>query len=248
MQGLLRQMPITGVTFLIGTLALCGIFPLSGFWSKDEILALAFEHNTLLYWVATFTAGLTSFYMGRLCWIAFWGKAPASGHHGHHAHESPAVMTVPLIFLAILSVVGGFLGIPHFLHPEAAHSGLNIQVALVSSGVAVLGLIISYVIYIKRPARDPLEIGLGFLYPILKNKYYFDVVYTWYVKRVQQAVAMVFFWIEKVFIVRFGIHGVTGTAKASGNALRYLQTGLVQFYALIFVLGIVYLFFTLVNL
>jgi NADH-quinone oxidoreductase subunit L len=248
MQGLLRQMPITGVTFLIGTLALCGIFPLSGFWSKDEILALASEHNTRLYAVATFTAGLTAFYMGRLFWIAFWGKAPSSAQHGHRPHEAPAVMTVPLIVLAILSLTGGFLGIPHFLHPEVAHSEMNMKVAWVSSFVAVLGLVLSYIIYIKRPARDPLETKLGFLYPILKNKYYFDVAYRWYVERVQQAVARAFFWFEKVFIVRLGIHGVTDTAKAGGRVLRYLQTGLVQFYVLIYVLGIVYLFFTLVNL
>lgn len=248
MQGLLRQMPITGVTFLIGTLALCGIFPLSGFWSKDEILALASEHNTLLYWAATLTAGLTAFYMGRLCWISFWGKAPSSFPHGHQPHESPAVMTVPLIILAILSFMGGFLGIPHFLHAEAADPQMNIPVALISSFVAILGLTISYLVYKKRPAREPLEMKLGFLYSILKNKYYFDVVYRWYVERVQQTAAMIFSWIEKVFIIRLGIHGVTGTAKAAGQVLRYLQVGLVQFYALIFVLGVIYLFFILIKL
>jgi len=247
MQGLLRQMPITGWTFLIGTLALCGIFPLSGFWSKDEILALASVHNPLIYWLATFTAGLTAFYMGRLFWIAFYGEAHAS-HHEHKPHESPPVMTIPLIVLAIFSVIGGFLGIPHFLHPQEVHHEMNISVALISSFLAILGLIVSYLIYRKRPTQEPLEASLGFLYPILKNKYYFDVAYRWYVERVQQTVAMIFFWIEKVFIIRLGIHGVTGTAKVSGNVLRYIQVGLVQFYALIFVLGVVYLFFILIKL
>lgn len=246
MQGLLKKLPITGITFLIGTLALCGIFPLSGFWSKDEILALAAEHNALLYWVGTVTSGLTAFYMGRLLWVAFWGDAPASKKHGHDIHESPAVMTIPLIFLAILSVFGGFIGIPHFLYPEAAHIELNMTVALISSAVAVSGLVISYLVYGKRPASDPLETKLGFIYPILKNKYYFDVLYGWYVDTVQQGFAKILFWFEEVFIVRFGVHGATGMAKASGNVLRYLQTGLVQFYALFFTLGVVYLFIIMV--
>ena len=252
MQGLLKQMPVTGITFLIGTLALCGIFPLSGFWSKDEILALAAEHNSLLYWIATLTSGLTAFYMGRLLWIAFWGKAPTSGHD-HPVHESPLVMTIPLIFLAVLSVTGGFLGIPHFLYPQAEHPELNISVALISSVVAILGLAVSYAIYSRRPAphgagpaRDPLETKLGVLYPLLKNKYYFDVVYGWYVDRVQQGFAKILFWAEEIFIVRFGVHGLTGLAKMSGNVFRRMQTGLVQFYALVFVLGVVYLFFVMV--
>ena len=245
MQGLLKQMPVTGITFLIGTLALCGIFPLSGFWSKDEILALASEHNASLYWMATITSALTAFYMGRLFWTAFWGKAPSPGHD-HHAQESPAVMTIPLIFLAILSVGGGFMGIPHFLYPEAERPHLNMKVAWMSSFAAILGFSISYMMYSKRPSRDPLETKLGPLYPVLKNKYYFDEVYGWYVDYVQQNFAMILSWFEKVFIVRLGVHGITSAAKAGGKALRCLQNGLVQFYALIFVLGAVYLFFIMV--
>lgn len=242
MQGLLKQMPITGTTFLIGTLALCGIFPLSGFWSKDEILALAFEHNTVLYWIGTFTSCLTAFYMGRLFWVAFWGKAD----HGH-AHESPAVMTLPLVFLAILSVVGGFIGIPQLLFPSAEHLVLNMRIALFSSLAAVLGLIISFVIYGNRPNRDPLEFKLGGFYPLLKNKYYFDAIYGWYVDVVQQSFARLLFWLEQIFIVRFGVQGLANIAKVTGDWLRQLQTGLVQFYALVFVLGTVLLFLVMVT-
>ncbi|MCR4336984.1 MAG: NADH-quinone oxidoreductase subunit L [Candidatus Omnitrophica bacterium] len=248
MQGLLKRMPITGWTFLVGTLALCGIFPLSGFWSKDEILALAAEHNTVLYVMGTLTSALTAFYMGRLFWTAFWGKSSSgNADHGHSAHESPAVMTIPLIFLAILSVIGGFIGIPHFLYPDAVHPELNISVAVLSSVVAILGLALSYFIYSKRPDRDPLETKLGILYPVLKNKYYFDAVYGWYVDHVQQRVAMIFEWFEEIFITRFGVHGATGVAKASGNVLRRLQTGLVQFYALVFVLGVIILILIMVK-
>lgn len=242
MQGLLKKMPVTGVTFLIGTLALSGIFPLSGFWSKDEILALAFTHNTLLYWMATITSGLTAFYMGRLFFTAFWGEPS----YKIHAHESPAVMTFPLIFLALLSVIGGFIGIPHFLYPQAEHPHLNMTVALVSSVVAIAGLGLAFFIYGKRPACDPLETKLGFLYTILKNKYYFDAVYGWYVKTVQQGAANILAWWERTVIIRFGVHGLTDAANSAGKIFRLLQTGLVQLYALVFVLGTAVLYLILV--
>ncbi|MBI1976748.1 MAG: NADH-quinone oxidoreductase subunit L [Candidatus Omnitrophica bacterium] len=241
MGGLLKSMPVTGGTFLIGTLALCGIFPLSGFWSKDEILLLAASHNTLLYWIGTFTAGLTAFYMGRVLWIAFLGEKHSSPHP---VRESPAVMTFPLIFLAILSVIGGFLGIPHFLR-AAEHAEFNFNVAIFSTFVAVSGLLISYLVYGKRPRHDPLEKKLGPVYLLLKNKYFFDSLYRWYVEEVQQRAAGLFYLVEKYVIVRLGIHGITWTAKGSGRILRYLQTGAVQIYALIFVLGVTYLFFRL---
>lgn len=243
MRGLLKTMPITGFTFLIGTLALCGIFPLSGFWSKDEILAIASEHNVVLYVMASFTSALTAFYMGRLFFTAFWGE-PAKNDH---AHESPAIMTFPLIFLAILAVVGGFIGIPHFLYPESEHPHLNMRVAIISSVVAVLGLAISYLMYNKKPNVDPLEKALGPIYPVLKNKYYFDAVYGWYVDRVQQGFALLLSWFERLVIVRLGVHGVTGAANETGKVFRLLQTGLVQFYALVFVLGAVFLFIFLAR-
>jgi NADH-quinone oxidoreductase subunit L len=242
MRGLLKTMPITGITFLIGTLALSGIFPLSGFWSKDGILALAFEHNIILYWIASVASLLTAFYMGRLFFTAFWGE-PAKGDH---THESPAVMTLPLVFLAILSAVGGFIGIPHFLFPEEAPEVLNMTVALISSGAALLGLGVSYIMYSARPAVDPVEKTLGGFYAVLKNKYYFDIVYGWYVDVIQQNFAKILFWFEQVFIVGIGVHGLTGIAKFSGRMFRYLQNGLVQFYALIFVTGVIALFICLV--
>jgi NADH-quinone oxidoreductase subunit L len=241
MKGLLKSLPITGTTFLIGTLALAGIFPLSGFWSKDEILALASEHNMFLYILASLTSLLTAFYMGRLFFVAFPGEKQK--HHGHDVHESPAVMTIPLIFLAILSVIGGFIGIPHFIYPEAEHLTLNLRVAVMSTIVALLGLGASYALYGKRPATDPLETKLGGVHTLLKNKYYFDHLYGWYVDVVQQSFAKLLEWFERFVIVRFGVHGATNIAKAGGNVLRSLQSGLVQFYALVFVLGTLYLIF-----
>ena len=242
MRGLLKTMPVTSITFLIGTLALCGIWPLSGFWSKDEILALAFDHNTLLYWIATFASALTSFYMGRLFWIAFWGKPSTDDH----AHESPAIMTFPLIFLAILSVIGGFIGIPHFLYPQGEQPHLNMTVALISSCAGLLGLGLSFMMYSKKPATDPLEKKLGGFYTVLKNKYYFDMVYTWYVDRVQQTFAVILSWFERIVIVRLGVHGITDAADITGKIFRSFQTGLVQLYALVFALGVIVIYYLMV--
>jgi len=246
MQGLLKKMPITGMTFLIGTLALCGIFPLSGFWSKDAILSLAFENNTLLYLIAATASGLTAFYMGRLFFVVFWGKAPKTkahhGAHGHEIHESPAVMTLPLIFLAILSAIGGFIGIPHLLFPQEAPETLNMTVAVISSIVAVLGLGFSYMLYGKRPVNDPLVTKLGGFYTVLQNKFYFDAAYAWYVDNIQQNVALSLSQIEKVILDRAIIGGLSNLAHASGKVFRYLQNGIVQFYAMVFVLGVVLLY------
>ena len=245
MHGLFKKMPVTGLTFLVGALALCGIFPLSGFWSKDGILALAYTHNTALYLISATASGLTAFYMGRLFFVAFWGNTPSPAEHG--PHESPLVMTIPLIFLAVLSAIGGFIGIPHFLYPQAAPGELNMQGAVISSVVALLGLGISYMIYGKRTQADPLVTKLGSFYTALKNKFYFDIVYGWYVDNIQQNLGLFLSWFEKEFIVRRGVGGLTNLAHSGGKTLRYLQNGLVQFYALVFVLGAVGLFLMLVK-
>lgn len=244
MHGLLKQMPVTGWTFLLGTLALCGIFPLSGFFSKDEILALAFEHNKALYALASIASFLTSFYMGRLFFVAFLGKADSK----HPAHESPAVMTLPLVFLCALSVIGGFIGIPHFLYPSLEHPHLNMTVAVVSSVLALAGLGLAFMLYGQRPSTDPLDKKLGAFGTLLRHKYYFDEIYTWYVDNVQQSFARLLAKIEEILVVRIGVHGLTDLAHESGKALRQLQTGVVQFYALVFVLGAVCIFLLLVKL
>jgi NADH-quinone oxidoreductase subunit L len=236
MQGLFKKMPITGMTFLVGTLALCGIFPLSGFWSKDAILSLAYAHDTALYLIAATTSGLTALYMGRLFFVVFGGEA------GHKVRESPLVMTIPLIFLAILSSLGGFIGIPHFLYPQQVPEGFNVRVSVISSVVALLGLGYSYMIYGKRTRSDPLAIRLGSFYAVLQNKFYFDIVYGWYVDHIQQNVALFLSRFEKGFIVRLCVGGLTNLAQSGGRTFRYLQNGVVQFYALVFVLGAVLLF------
>jgi len=244
MQGLWKKMPITGWTFFIGTLALCGVPPLSGFWSKDSILSLAFTHNTVLYLLAATASCLTSFYMGRLFFVVFWGE-PAKKSH---AHESPAIMTFPLIFLAILSVIGGFIGIPHYLFPDETPEQLNMKVAIISSIVAVAGLAAAYALYGKRSATDPLIAKLGNFYGALRAKFYFDEVYAWYVDHVQQTFAIYLENFEKLVIVGLFVDGMRDLALIAGRGLRKLQTGLVQTYALGFILGAIILFVTMTGL
>lgn len=250
MHGLFKKMPVTGGTFLIGTLALCGIFPLSGFWSKDAILALAYTHNTILYLLAATASGFTAFYMGRLFWVVFWGNPSAAGHgsHEHEAHESPAVMTIPLTVLAMLSAAGGYIGIPHYLSAQEAPEALNMRVAVISSVVALLGLGFSYMIYGKRPPSDPLTTKLGGFYAVLKNKFYFDIVYGWYVDHIQQNVALFLSGLEEKYIVSAFVGGLANAAQSSGRFFRYLQNGLVQFYALSFILGAIIIFLFLMLL
>jgi NADH-quinone oxidoreductase subunit L len=156
-------------------------------------------------------------------------------------------MTIPLIFLAILSGLGGFIGIPHYLSPQQAPEGLNARVAVISSVVALLGLGFSYMIYGKRAQSDPLATKLGSFYTVLKNKFYFDIVYGWYVDNIQQNVALFFSRFEKECIVRLCVGGITNLARSGGRTFRYLQNGLVQFYALIFVLGAILLFLFLMQ-
>jgi len=236
--GLWRSMPWTSVTFLIGSLALCGVWPLSGFFSKDEILALAHEHHAGLYWLATLTAGMTAFYTARAWFVAFTGKA-----HGHHGHESPPVMLIPLFILAALSIGGGFLHIPTFL----GHDGVfHLGVALASSGIVLAGLFLAWLIYQKKAvSSQQLVHALAFPYSFLQRRYYVDELYNWYVASVQQKViAGCCAWAEQHIIIGTMVNGTAWLTRSTGQLLRRLQTGKVQTYVLVFLIGILWLLST----
>ncbi len=192
MGGLARKIPITHQTFLIGTVAIAGIPPLSGFWSKDEILVSAFAgHHYVLWGVGMVTALMTSFYMFRLLFLTFYGASRVD--HAVHIHESPATMTVPLLVLAALSVVAGFLlGFPpesgllhHFLQPLIATggehhlaSGVANDLMLLSASVALLGGLLAWFLYIRYPALPAIIGGrLRALYLVSNNKFWVDEIY-----------------------------------------------------------------------
>jgi len=188
MGGMRKTMPVTFWVYMAGTLALSGIFPFAGFWSKDEILADASATGyTAVYWLLSIAAFFTAFYMGRQIWMVFFGEARHEA--AAHAEESPKVMTVPLMVLAALSVVGGALNLPgvHTLtlwleHTIEVHAGeFNFQVAIVSTILALLAIFISWLLYGRNPIKagqpDPLKKPLGFLFTGMEHKWFVDEGY-----------------------------------------------------------------------
>jgi len=190
MGGLRKTMPVTFWLYITGTLALSGIFPFSGFWSKDEILLDASLHYPVVYWLLTIAAFLTAFYMGRQIWMVFFGESRSDA--AKHAEESPQVMTLPLVVLAVLALVGGGLNLPfegfhnltHWLGytlGEVEALPLNMQVASVSTILALLAILISWLIYGRSPLKanqiDPLKKPLGPLFSGMERKWMVDEIY-----------------------------------------------------------------------
>jgi NADH-quinone oxidoreductase subunit L len=243
MGKLLKKMPITSVTFLVGSLALCGIFPLSGFWSKDEILLAAFEKNMMLYYIASATSWMTSFYMARACFVAILGPSRSA----HHPHESPWVMTGPLLFLTIGSVFAGFVGFPAFLAGHEAHEGahFNWNIAILSQIISVLGIGLAAVLYIGKGVTLAASLKKIFraVHHILIKKYYMDDLYAWIVKNIQQTIAILCNLFDRYIIIRFAVNGTARTTRGLGEILRFCQTGRVQTYALLFFAGVTAIIF-----
>jgi NADH-quinone oxidoreductase subunit L len=237
MGGLWKKTPITFWTFLIGTLALAGGFPFSGFYSKDEILLLAWNKNVCLFIIGTFTAFLTAYYMGRECFVVFFGK-PRDSHAFEHAHESPWVMTLPLILLAIFSLIAGWNGeVPHFLDPhgEVEHSNLGYALLL----VPLAGFLVAAKIYLRAESSDaPVKAALGKIWTVVENKYYFDELYLWIVKYVQGTIANVSEWFDLWILQRLGIGGLSVGTGLIGRTVRLLQTGSISGYAFLVGLGV----------
>ncbi len=209
MGGLRKTMPVTFWVYMIGTLALAGIIPFAGFWSKDEILLDASKRYFLIYILLSIAAFLTAFYMGRQIWLVFFGESRSEA--AGHAEESPLVMTVPLMVLAALSVLGGLINLPgqHLLTGWLEHTlgkleafDFNVQVAGISTILALLAILAAWYIYGRNPLKtgqiDPLKRPLGFLFTGMEHKWYIDEIYqaiiiTPYVK-ISQFLADVIDW------------------------------------------------------
>jgi len=273
MGGLKNKMPITFATMMIATLAITGIPGLSGFFSKDEILWQAFSsvNGHPLYWLIGITAAaLTAFYMFRLIFMTFYDPLRTEKSIVPHAHESPRVMTVPLIILAMLSVAGGYIGVPallggsnrfeHFLAPIFSHSESIRTSRLADAGhqyshafewtllLAVLAITlvsayVAYVFYIKKTdLPDRMSKKISPLYTLVYHKYYIDELYQTVVAKPLQKASESFLW--KIIDTRWidGLINAIGSLMASsGRSLAVMQTGWVQNYALWFVLGVVVL-------
>ena len=254
MGALSKKMPITFLTFLIGTLALCGVPPFSGFYSKDSILGQAFEqHNMGLFLLGAFVAALTTFYMFRLYYVAFTGKSRTE--KAAHAHESPAVMSWPLIVLAVFAVLGGFIGITNIYNlqfnagTEALSIGqqfmepLHAIVPMLGGLAAVVGgWLLAKSLYGKAEF-DPLPAKLGWLAAAMKNRFYFDEIYEATVIRIHDCLAAIAGIIDRFILEGFVIGTVRGGTDIAGRALRLVQSGNLQFYAFVFVFGVALLLY-----
>jgi NADH-quinone oxidoreductase subunit L len=263
MGALKPRMPRTYWTFLIATLAISGIFPFAGFFSKDEILWKALTQGGFAFWmIGAIAAFLTATYMFRAVFMTFHGTSRVDPGVAGHIHESPGMMTVPLIILAILSTLGGFIGFPileggnrfhEFLAPvfaggpsiaEAGHptAGFEIAMMIVSVAIAVLGILSAYQLYIKNPALpDRLASRYRVPYQMIANKYWVDEIYDFaFVGPILRI--SVFLW--RIFdnvIVDGTVNGVAAVVRRGSEVFKYLQTGNVQSYALSILVGIVFI-------
>lgn len=264
MGGLRKWMPITFWTFLLSSLAISGIFPLSGFFSKDEILAAAYEHNKILWAVGSFASLLTAFYMFRLVFLTFTGDFRGTEEEKHHLHESPFVITFPLIVLALLAVVGGLMGIPEVFHAQhwlkgflapvfegpmpqhsaehAASASTELMLMGIATTVAVVSIIAAYVMYVSKknlPVNEGEESGLG---KLIYHKYYIDEIYnTLIVKPLLKASEVGYSILDVLFVD--GIVNWSGRISMMlGNQLRKLQSGYIGFYLLAMVISVIVFF------
>jgi NADH-quinone oxidoreductase subunit L len=251
MGGLRTKMPVTFWTFMVGTLALAGVPPFSGFYSKDSILAQAAQHNLALFALGVAVAALTTFYMFRLVFVAFLG-APKSEAAGH-AHESPPVMAWPLRILAVFSVIGGLIGIERLYGNQFAPGRVEHDASFVREFIApfshaplaaasgllavLLGFVAAYAIYAKA-AQDPLPERLAALSRAMRNRFYFDEIYEATVIRLHDLLAAISDWFDRWIIAGVAVRGTHGTTELVGRALRLLQTGNLQTYAFLFALGV----------
>jgi NADH-quinone oxidoreductase subunit L len=249
MGGLKKAMPITFITMLIASLAIAGIFPLSGFWSKDEILITAFEHNKVLWVIGSIASILTAFYMFRLMYLTFFKDFRGTEEQKHHLHESPSLITIPLIILAILSFIGGLISLPtnswlnDYLAPLFTKATENHELGTTEyalMGIALAGAIIgigyAYSKYIKQsniPAEDAEIRGVT---KVLYNKYYVDEAYDiLFVKPINALSSFFRDYIETTLsTVIFGLGKITNELSFQG---KKIHNGSIGYYLFAFVLG-----------
>jgi NADH-quinone oxidoreductase subunit L len=260
MGSLKKKLPITYFVFLIGTLAIVGCPPLAGFFSKDEILAKAWIQNKAIFWVLAITSLMTAIYMLRLFFLTFFGSFRGTHEQEHHLHESPKSMTIPLIILAVLSAIGGFMGLPEvfsehhalnnflepiltfpatFIHVEASHA---FEWTLMISSTIILAIV--FIITAKKyssakgvPVAN--EKQLSFFARASYNKFYIDELYDMIIVRPLQALSEIFYKIIDIKIIDGLVNSVNKTVVFGSKTLRLVQTGNVGFYIFAMVFGII---------
>ena len=257
MGGLKGKIKITFITMLLGTIAISGLPPFSGFFSKDEILAHTYEHSKTLWAIGMFASILTAFYMFRLLFLTFFGKFRGTHDQEHHLHESPASMTIPLIILAALSVVGGALGLPEFWHLpnwmsdnldsviiRKSPSTMSHETEWLLMGIAVAGAIAAiyatWVVFMKNkvmPAET--EQQLKPWQKLIYNKYYVDEMYELFIRKPLDYLSVAFHKFLDLSVIDGIVNGVGNSVKAIGSSVRYFQTGNIGFYVMSMTMGVV---------
>ncbi|HLN74598.1 MAG TPA: NADH-quinone oxidoreductase subunit L, partial [Prolixibacteraceae bacterium] len=237
MGGLRKYLPITHITFLIACLTIAGVPFLSGFFSKDEILVAALHHNKLLFAVEFLVAGLTAFYMFRLYFCVFWGK---DRHYHHTPHESPLVMTIPLMFLAVASIFAGYIPFHHLVTSDKMGftSEMDFAVAIPSVLIGLLGIAMAWILY-KKESEVPAKLAKswGILYTAAYNKFYFDEIYLFVTRKIIfNYISRPIAWFDRHIIDGFMV-GIGFTTEKVSYKIKGMQSGQLQHYAFMFVAG-----------
>jgi NADH-quinone oxidoreductase subunit L len=263
MGGLKSHMRITHLTFLIGTIAISGIFPFAGFFSKDQVVAVAFEEHKLFFFLTLFVSACTAFYMFRLYYLTFHGNFRGTHDQEHHLHESPSSMTVPLVVLSILSIVGGLIGLPHAIGHDLGlhwhwldhyladtlimpnslmHSGTEIMLMFLATAIAIGAIYYAWRIY-KQQGQLALE-DKAIKNPthlLLAAKYRFDEIYSTLIQKPLDALSHFFNSIFEHKIIDGVIEGIVLGVQSTGDVLRKVHSGKLYMYILITVFGLILL-------
>ena len=250
MGGLRKYMPITHITFLIACLAIAGIPPFSGFFSKDEILAACFQFSPVVGWMMSIIAGMTAFYMFRLYYGIFWGKENKELHAHHTPHEAPVSMSFPLIFLAAVTCVAGFIPFGHFVssNGQSYDIHLNTQVAITSVCIAVVAIVLATIMYLReqQPIADRLAATFKTLHEAAYRRFYMDEIWMFVTKKIIfRCISTPLAWWDRHVIDQF-FNFTAWSAQASADEVRGMQSGRIQSYCIWFLLGA--LVFTLMLL
>lgn len=259
MGGLSGKIKITFITMLIGTIAISGLPPFSGFFSKDEILSHTYEHSKLLWLLGMFASMLTAFYMFRLLFLTFFGKFRGTHEQAHHLHESPSSMTFPLIVLAILSIIGGLLGLPEFwnasnwMHHHLDNiiirknpSILSHQTEWMLMALAVAAALsvfyFTYLLFIKNKVLPfNKEEEMKSWQRLIYNKYYVDDLYDAVIRKPLDSISSVFYKFIDLRLVDGTVNAIGNSVKSVGALVRLIQTGNIGFYLMSMAMGVVFI-------
>jgi NADH-quinone oxidoreductase subunit L len=248
MGGLRKYLPITHITFLIACLTIAGVPFLSAFFSKDEILTAAFHHDKILFFVEYAVAGLTAFYMFRLYFNVFWGE---DRHYHHTPHESPLIMTLPLMFLAVASIFAGYIPFSQLVTSDGAPFEAHIEMPIAAASVLIglVGIFVAMFMYMKpKSAPEKMATTFKHLYKWSYNKFYMDEVYLFVTKRIIFAyISKPVAWFDR-HVVDATMNGFAWASNYASFHIRDLQSGQLQKYAFVFISSVLVLVLSFVYL